>query len=140
MRGSASSHPATVALTSPEVRQVDLDREGHGGLDHPGEHLAVPVLPACRVEHIGVHHRDACRDQLAPLGVTGEGFERYRLVALDVPPYADIAAVKRLLHDGTRDGWWEYEEGCISDVWQAAGPDQDVKRCRPMNGHWVNCH
>ena len=37
-------------------------------------------------------------------------------------PQDDLAAVKRLLRDGTRDGWWDYEEGCISDAWQAAGP------------------
>jgi Domain of unknown function (DUF4265) len=66
--------------------------------------------------------RQRVLDVFAPLGVTGEGIEQYRMVALDVPPDADIAAVKQLLRDGTRDGWWEYEEGCISDAWQAAGP------------------
>ena len=66
--------------------------------------------------------RQRVLDVFAPLGVTGEGIEQYRMVALDVPPDADIAAVKRLLRDGTRNGWWEYEEGCISDAWQSAGP------------------
>jgi Domain of unknown function (DUF4265) len=67
--------------------------------------------------------RQQVLDMFAPLGVTGEGIERYQMVALDVPPDADIAAVKRLLRDGTRDGWWKYEEGCIGDAWKAAGLD-----------------
>lgn len=59
-------------------------------------------------------------DAFAPLGVTGEGIEQYGMVALDVPPDVDLAAVKRLLEDGTRDGWWDYEEGCVGDAWMAA--------------------
>jgi hypothetical protein len=54
--------------------------------------------------------------------VTGEGIEQFSLVALDVPPDADSAAVKRLLREGEHDGWWEYEEGCIGDAWEAAEP------------------
>jgi hypothetical protein len=61
-------------------------------------------------------------DMFTPLGVTGEGIEQFSLVALDIPPDADIAAVKRLLREGERDGSWEYEEGCISDAWEAAEP------------------
>src|ERR1022692_3117160 len=48
----------------PEAGQVDLDREGRGGLDESGEYLAVPVPPARRVVQVGVHDRDACRGQL----------------------------------------------------------------------------
>jgi Domain of unknown function (DUF4265) len=54
--------------------------------------------------------------------VPGEGIEQYGMVALDVPPDADLAAVKRLLREGERDGWWEYEESCTGDAWQAAEP------------------
>jgi hypothetical protein len=61
-------------------------------------------------------------DLFAPLGVTGEGIERFGMVALDIPPGAEIAAVKRLLREGEQDGWWEYEEGCIGDAWEAAEP------------------
>jgi hypothetical protein len=67
--------------------------------------------------------RQRVLDVFAPLGVTGEGIERFGIVALDVAPDADIAAVKRLLRDGERDGWWEYEEGCIGDAWLAAEQD-----------------
>ena len=64
-------------------------------------------------------------DMFTPLGVTGEGIARFRIIALDVPPDADLAAVKRLLRHGQQDGWWEYEEGCIGPAWQQAEPGQD---------------
>jgi hypothetical protein len=34
------------------------------------------------------------------LGVCGEGIERFRMVALDVPPTADLARVQKLLNHG----------------------------------------
>jgi Domain of unknown function (DUF4265) len=66
--------------------------------------------------------RQQVLDMFAPLGATGEGIERYAMVALDIPPDAEIAAIRRLLLRGQRDGWWDYEEGCIGPAWQAAGP------------------
>jgi len=66
--------------------------------------------------------RQRVLDAFAPLGVNGEGVEQYGIVALDVPPDVDLAAVKRLLREGARDGWWDYEEGCVGDAWLAAEP------------------
>jgi hypothetical protein len=57
----------------------------------------------------------------APFGVDGEGMEQYRLLALNVPPEADLAAVKRVLKEGATNGWWAFEEGCVGEDWQAAG-------------------
>ena len=68
--------------------------------------------------------RQRVLDAFSPLGVTGEGIEQYGMVALDVPPDVDLAAVKRLLREGTHAGWWEYEEGCIGDAWLAVEPDE----------------
>jgi Domain of unknown function (DUF4265) len=67
--------------------------------------------------------RQQVLDMFAPLGATGEGIEQYAMVALDIPSGAQIAAIKRLLRQGQRDGWWEHEEGCIGPAWQAAEPD-----------------
>jgi hypothetical protein len=55
-----------------------------------------------------------------PFGVDGEGMAQYRMLALNVPPEADLAAVKNLLKDGEVAGWWAYEEGCVGDAWKAA--------------------
>lgn len=68
--------------------------------------------------------RQRVLDVFAPLGVTGEGVEQFGMVALDVPSDVDLAAVKRLLHDGVRDGWWDYDEGCVGDAWLAAEPSE----------------
>jgi hypothetical protein len=64
--------------------------------------------------------RQRVLDEFAALGVTGEGVQQYGLVALDVPPGVDVLAVKGLLERGQRDGWWDYEEGCVGDAWLAA--------------------
>jgi hypothetical protein len=39
------------------------------------------------------------------LGTTGEGIEQFRMVALDVPPEADIPRIRRLLEHGAARGW-----------------------------------
>ncbi|WUJ90010.1 DUF4265 domain-containing protein [Streptomyces mirabilis] len=48
------------------------------------------------------------------LGVDGEGIERFGMVALDVPPAADVAKVQRLLNHGVSEEWWDMEEECIT--------------------------
>jgi hypothetical protein len=64
--------------------------------------------------------RQRVLDAFEPFGVTGEDIQQYGLVALEVPPDADLAGVQRVLRAGARDGWWDYEEGCVSDEWTAA--------------------
>jgi len=59
----------------------------------------------------------AVLDLFAALGVTGEGAGTYSLVALTVPPDADLGAVKTLLRQGEDDGRWYWEEGYISREW-----------------------
>ena len=53
------------------------------------------------------------------LGVWGEGIERFRMVALDVPPTADLAEVQALLKHGVAKEWWHMEEGCVTPQWRA---------------------
>lgn len=57
------------------------------------------------------------------LGVWGEGIERFRMVALDVPPTADLAEVQRLLKHGVAKEWWHMEEGCLTAEWRALSAD-----------------
>lgn len=54
------------------------------------------------------------------LGVRGEGIERFGMVALGVPPTADLAMAQRLLNHGVAKEWWDMEEGCITAQWRAA--------------------
>lgn len=64
----------------------------------------------------------AVLDAFAPLGVDGEGLEQFGMVALNIPPDADLGAVQRLLRQGVQDDWWDYEEGCIGQAWLSANP------------------
>jgi hypothetical protein len=60
-------------------------------------------------------------DVFVPLGVTGEGYgSGLNIVALTVPPDADLAEVKRTLQRGEADGSSAFEEGCISSEWASA--------------------
>lgn len=53
------------------------------------------------------------------LGTTGEGIEQYRMVALDVPPEADLPQIRKLLGHGEAKGWWHWEEGCVTAAWKS---------------------
>ncbi|WP_238010479.1 DUF4265 domain-containing protein [Dactylosporangium sp. AC04546] len=81
-------------------------------------HCTIRIIPLPEGPLAGSRQR--VLDAFAPLGVDGEGVEQFGMVALDVPPEADLPTVKRLLVEGTRDGWWEYEESCVGDAWEAA--------------------
>lgn len=61
-------------------------------------------------------------DLFVPLGAYGEGAGPYPIVALTVPPDADVRAVHDLLTRGKADGWWDYEEGCVDAAWIALDP------------------
>jgi hypothetical protein len=65
--------------------------------------------------------RQAVLDAFAALGVEGEGLnEQWPIVALSVPPDADLYRINRLLVEGEAEGRWHYEEGCIGDAWESA--------------------
>ena len=61
----------------------------------------------------------AVLDLFTPHGADGEGAAQFPIVALNVPPSADIAAVHALLFRGQAEGWWDFEEGCVDDAWLA---------------------
>ncbi|MFD8664871.1 DUF4265 domain-containing protein [Streptomyces microflavus] len=57
------------------------------------------------------------------LGTTGEGIERYGMVALDVPPQADLQRIRKLLEHGEAKEWWRWEEGCVTAAWRATSTE-----------------
>ncbi|MEW2134789.1 DUF4265 domain-containing protein [Streptomyces sp. NPDC005435] len=63
--------------------------------------------------------RQSVIDAFRELGADGEGIERFGMVALDVPPAADLAGIQRLLRHGVAEGWWDMEEGAITERWRA---------------------
>ena len=59
-------------------------------------------------------------DVFAPLGAQAEGAEQYGMVALDIPPVADLPAIIATLCAGRDDGSWTFEEGSITEAWDRA--------------------
>ncbi|MEU7854428.1 DUF4265 domain-containing protein [Nonomuraea sp. NPDC049141] len=63
----------------------------------------------------------AVHERLAPFGLGGESFSaELLLVAFTVPADADLGQIKALLTRGQVDGWWHFEESCITDAWRSA--------------------
>ncbi|MBF6456499.1 DUF4265 domain-containing protein [Nocardia cyriacigeorgica] len=63
--------------------------------------------------------RQSVLDIFHRLGTTGEGIERFRMVALEVPAHADLPKVRELLEHGAEQSWWHWEEGCVTAAWRA---------------------
>lgn len=62
----------------------------------------------------------AAAQLLRPFGVDTELAVSWGVVALSVPPDADLQGLKETLDAGTDNGSWEYEEGRLSTGWLAA--------------------
>jgi hypothetical protein len=59
-------------------------------------------------------------DAFAAVGVRGEGaMPAYPIVALDIPPDADLPTIKAVLLEGEAAGRWFFEEGCVGNAWLA---------------------
>ncbi|MEH0984688.1 DUF4265 domain-containing protein [Micromonospora sp. CPCC 205556] len=60
-------------------------------------------------------------DRLGLFGLGGESFsEDLPLVALNVPADADFPRLKAVLLQGEAEGWWQFEEACVTDAWNSA--------------------
>jgi hypothetical protein len=103
---------------------ITVSRAADGVL-HPGERLRWSGNCTIRVVALGeegpAERARTVLDTFAGLGADGEVLGQYGMVALNVPPDADLAGVKRLLDRGEDEGWWSYEEGCVGDRWQNPG-------------------
>ena len=59
--------------------------------------------------------------RLTPFGAEGEAAGDYPIVALTVPVGVQREPIRALLEQGTAEGWWEFEEGCVDEAWLAMG-------------------
>ncbi|MES0837402.1 DUF4265 domain-containing protein [Nocardiopsis tropica] len=108
-------------VSAGDVIRVLPDDEGvlwAGETVQPSPHCTIRLIvlkddgsTAARQSVLKIFHR---------LGTTGEGIEQFRMVALDVPPQADLPRIHELLEHGKRKEWWHWEEGCVTDAWKAA--------------------
>ncbi|MDX3076727.1 DUF4265 domain-containing protein [Streptomyces sp. MI02-7b] len=105
-----------------DVVETSLDDEGvrwAGRVVQPSDNCTIRLIvfrdsgsAAARQSVLNAFHK---------LGAGGEGIEQFRMVALDIPPEANLAKIKRLLQHGVDQEWWDMEEGCITDAWRATG-------------------
>jgi hypothetical protein len=84
----------------------------------PSGNCTIRVIPSVDGPLAG--DQQAVVDAFAAFGVEGEGYSRFGMVALHVPADAALPEIKGLLRHGERDGWWNFEEGCVGDAWIAA--------------------
>jgi Domain of unknown function (DUF4265) len=56
-------------------------------------------------------------EMFRPFGAVGECIDQFGMVALAIPPSADLIAIKELLVRGSETGWWDYEEACVGGAW-----------------------
>ncbi len=61
----------------------------------------------------------AILDLFTPHGAYGEGAGSHPVVALTLPPDADLRSTHALLREGKDGGWWDYEEACVDEAWIA---------------------
>lgn len=110
-------------VASDDVIRVDIDEDG---LRWAGE--TVRVSENCTIRLIVMKDggstaaRQSVLDVFHRLGTTGEGIEQFRMVALDVPPEADLPRIRKLLEHGAAKEWWHWEEGCVTAAWRATAP------------------
>lgn len=109
-------------VASDDIIQVEVDEDGQrwaGETIRKSENCTIRLIvfkdggsAAALGSVLEIFHR---------LGTTGEGVDQFKMVALDVPRTADLVKIRRLLEHGDSKGWWEWEEGCVTEAWRATG-------------------
>ncbi|MFG2425518.1 DUF4265 domain-containing protein [Streptomyces sp. NPDC048448] len=107
-------------VASGDIIRVEPDEEGvrwAGETVRASEHCTIRLIvlkdggsAAARQTVLKALHR---------LGTTGEGIEQFRMVALDVPPDADLPRIRKLLEHGEGEGSWHWEEGGVTAAWRS---------------------
>lgn len=116
-------------VASDDVIRVEVDEEG---VRWAGE--TVRASENCTLRLIVLRDggsaaaRRTVLETFDRLGTTGEGIEQFRMVALDVPPDADLPRIRKLLEHGEAKGWWHWEEGCVTAAWRFTASGETFPR------------
>jgi hypothetical protein len=110
-------------VASDDILRVEVDEDGlRWAVEtvRASENCTIRLI--VRKDGGSVAARQTVLETFHRLGTTGEGIEQFGLVALDVPPTADLLRIRKLLEHGEAKGWWHWEEGCVTAAWRAAAP------------------
>ncbi|MEV7601246.1 DUF4265 domain-containing protein [Kitasatospora sp. NPDC089797] len=105
---------------------VNADGDGlrwAGETVHPSDSCTIRLIVLKDAGSAAV--RQTVLETFHRLGTTGEGIERFRMVALDVPPEAAFKRILKLLEHGEAKGRWHWEEGCVTAAWETSGGSED---------------
>ncbi|NEA59775.1 DUF4265 domain-containing protein [Streptomyces sp. SID13666] len=111
-------------VASDDIIRVEVDDEG---VRWAGE--TVRASENCTIRLIVLKDggsaaaRQSVLEIFHSLGTTREGIEKYRMVALDVPPTANLPKIRKLLEHGDAKGWWHWEEGCVTAAWKSTASE-----------------
>lgn len=111
-------------VASDDVVRVEVDEDGQRWASE-----TVRASENCTIRLIVMKDggttaaRQSVLEMFHRLGTTGEGIEQYRMVALDVPPGADLPKIRELLEHGAAEEWWHWEEGCVTAAWRATASE-----------------
>ncbi len=106
-------------VASGDIITVELDDEGvlwAGDTVQPSQNCTIRLIVL--KDQGSAAARQSVLKAFHSLGTTGEGIERYGMVALDVPPEADLQRIRKLLEHGEAKEWWHREEGCVTAAWR----------------------
>ncbi|WP_433889912.1 DUF4265 domain-containing protein [Streptomyces sp. CA-111067] len=107
-------------IASDDVIRVESDNEGVRWARETvraSEHCTIRLIVL--KDDGSTAARQSVLETFHGLGTTGEGIEQYRMVALDVPPEADLPRIRKLLEHGAAKEWWHWEEGCVTAAWNS---------------------
>ncbi|WP_030758793.1 MULTISPECIES: DUF4265 domain-containing protein [unclassified Streptomyces] len=111
-------------VASDDIVRVEVDDEGvrwAGEMVRASENCTIRLIVL--KDGGSVDARQSVLEAFHRLGTTGEGIERFRMVALDVPPTADLPKIRKLLEHGATKEWWHWEEGCVTPAWRATASE-----------------
>ncbi|MFG2691618.1 DUF4265 domain-containing protein [Streptomyces sp. NPDC048405] len=120
-------------VASDDIIRVELDE---GGVRWTAE--TVQASQNCTIRLIVLKDggfaaaRQSVLDVIHRLGATGEGIEQFWMVALDVPPDAELRQLRRLLEHGAAKGWWHWEEGMRHRCLEVHGRVTDTLATRSL--------
>ncbi|MFJ3640827.1 DUF4265 domain-containing protein [Streptomyces sp. NPDC090108] len=109
-------------VASGDIIKVELDSDGllwAGETVRASDHCTIRLIVL--KDSGSAAARQCVLESFHRLGTTGEGIERYGMVAFDVPPQADLQRIRELLEHGEAKDWWHWEEGCVTAAWRATG-------------------
>ncbi|WP_037599663.1 DUF4265 domain-containing protein [Streptacidiphilus rugosus] len=111
-------------VASDDIIRVEVDEDGvrwTGETVLASENCTIRLI--VRKDGGSEAARQTVLETFHRLGTTGEGIEQFRMVALDVPPTANLPKIRRLLDHGETKGWWHWEEGCVTAAWRDTASD-----------------